>query len=139
MTRSPDSLIPSGAGQPALEKRDDKASKSRQGGEANLWAATKVNVVSASLPPPAIKPIELGRLAHSDGSAAPRLSELTAEAGGNPLGRALLQLLQQGTGGLAQTLALWGLRSREATPLCRLLPVHLGRQPPTTANHIRAR
>jgi hypothetical protein len=58
MTRSPDSLIPSGAGQPAPEKRDDKAFKSRQEGEANLRAATEVNVVSASLPPPAIKPIE---------------------------------------------------------------------------------
>jgi hypothetical protein len=59
MTRSPDSLIPSGAGQPALEKRDDKAFKCRQEGQANLWAATAVNVVSASLPPPAIKPIQL--------------------------------------------------------------------------------
>jgi RNA-directed DNA polymerase len=59
MTRSPDSLIPSVAGQPATEKRDDKAFKSRQEGEANLWAATEVNVVSASLPPPAIKPIQL--------------------------------------------------------------------------------
>jgi hypothetical protein len=58
MTRSPDSLIPSGAGQPATEKRDDKAFESRQEGEANLRAATAVNVVSASLPPPAIKPIE---------------------------------------------------------------------------------
>jgi RNA-directed DNA polymerase len=58
MTRSPDSLIPSGAGQPAPEKRDDKAFESRQEGEANLRAATAVNVVSASLPPPAIKPIE---------------------------------------------------------------------------------
>ena len=59
MTRSPDSLISSGAGQPVLEKRDDKAFKCRQESEANLWAATPVNVVSASLPPPAIKPIQL--------------------------------------------------------------------------------
>ena len=59
MTRSPDSQVPSGAGQPATEKRDDKAFKSRPEGEANLWAATPVNVVSASSPPPAIKPIQL--------------------------------------------------------------------------------
>jgi retron-type reverse transcriptase len=59
MTRSPDSQIPSGAGQPATEKRDDKASDSRQGGEANLRAATQVNVVSASSIPPAITPIQL--------------------------------------------------------------------------------
>ena len=36
MTRSPDSLIPSVAGQPASEKRDDKAFNSRQEGEANF-------------------------------------------------------------------------------------------------------
>jgi hypothetical protein len=59
MTRSPDSQVPSGAGQLATEKWDDKAFKCRQEGEANLWAATAVNVVSASLPPPAIKPIQL--------------------------------------------------------------------------------
>jgi hypothetical protein len=59
MTRSPDSQIPSGAGQPATEKRDDKAFKCRQEGEANLRAATQVNVVSASSAPPAIKPIQL--------------------------------------------------------------------------------
>lgn len=47
MTRSPDSLIPSGAEQLATEKRDDKASTCRLGGEANLRAATQVNVVSA--------------------------------------------------------------------------------------------
>ncbi len=40
MTRSPDSLIPSGAEQSALEKRDDKAFTCRQEGEANLRAAT---------------------------------------------------------------------------------------------------
>ena len=40
MTRSPDSLIPSGAEQSAAEKRDDEAFKCRQEGEANLRAAT---------------------------------------------------------------------------------------------------
>jgi len=53
MTRSPDSLIPSSGGQPSGEKRDDKASSCRQGGEANPRAATEVNAVStpaASIP-----------------------------------------------------------------------------------------
>jgi hypothetical protein len=59
MTRSPDSLIPFDAGQPAPEKRDDKAFKCRQEGEANLRAATQVNAVSASSTPPAITPIQL--------------------------------------------------------------------------------
>src|SRR5437868_5588537 len=59
MTRSPDSLIPSGAEQSALEKRDDKAFSCRQEGEANLRAATQVNAVSASLTPPVITPIQL--------------------------------------------------------------------------------
>ena len=59
MTRSPDSLIPSDAGQPATEKRDDKAFNCRQEGEANLRAATQVNAVSASSTPPAITPIQL--------------------------------------------------------------------------------
>src|SRR3954462_13393396 len=59
MTRSPDSQIPSDAGQPATEKRDDKALSCRQQGEANLRAATPVNVVSASSAPPAITPIQL--------------------------------------------------------------------------------
>src|ERR1700683_4671884 len=59
MTRSPDSLIPFGAGQPAAEKRDDKAFNCRQEGEANLRAATEVNVISASLTPPVITPIQL--------------------------------------------------------------------------------
>ena len=58
MTRSPDSLIPFDAGQPASEKRDDKAFNCRQEGEANLRAATEVNVVSASLTPPVITPIQ---------------------------------------------------------------------------------
>jgi hypothetical protein len=60
MTRSPDSLIPSGVGQPAPEKRDDKAFNCRQEGEANPRAATQVNVVSASSIPPAITPIQPG-------------------------------------------------------------------------------
>jgi hypothetical protein len=59
MTRSPDSLIPFDAGQPAPEKRDDKAFNCRQEGEANPRAATEVNVVSASSTPPAITPIQL--------------------------------------------------------------------------------
>jgi hypothetical protein len=59
MTRSPASQIPSGAGQPATGKRDEEAFNCRQDGEANLRAATQVNVVSASLIPPAIKPIQL--------------------------------------------------------------------------------
>jgi len=48
MTRSPDRLVPSATGQPAAEKRDDKALNCWQGGEANLRAATQVNAVSAS-------------------------------------------------------------------------------------------
>jgi hypothetical protein len=60
MTRSPDSLIPFGAGQPAPKKRDDKVFTYRQEGEANLRAATQVNVVSASSTPPVSKPIQLG-------------------------------------------------------------------------------
>jgi len=59
MTRSPDSLVPSAGGQPPVEKRDDKASACRQGGEANPWAATQVNAVSASLTPPASRPTQL--------------------------------------------------------------------------------
>src|SRR6202521_5774785 len=59
MTRSPDSLIPFDAGQPASEKRDDKAFNCRQEGEANLRAATEVNAVTASSTPPAITPIQL--------------------------------------------------------------------------------
>ena len=59
MTRSPDSQIPSGTEQSTPEKRDDKASTCRQEGEANPRAATQVNVVSASLTPPTITPIQL--------------------------------------------------------------------------------
>jgi RNA-directed DNA polymerase len=59
MTRSPDSLVSSAAGQPAVEKRDDKAFICRQEGEANLRAATQVNAVSASSNPPVSRPIQL--------------------------------------------------------------------------------
>jgi hypothetical protein len=59
MTRSPDSLVPSADGQPSVEKRDDKASNCRQGGEANPRAATQVNAVSASSTPPASRPTQL--------------------------------------------------------------------------------
>lgn len=59
MARSPDSLVPSDGGQLPAEKWDDKASDCRQGGEVNPWAATQVNVVSASSTPPAITPIQL--------------------------------------------------------------------------------
>jgi hypothetical protein len=58
MTRSPDSLIPVDAQQPAPEKRDDKAFDRRQEGEANLRAATQVKAVSALSTPPAITPIQ---------------------------------------------------------------------------------
>lgn len=59
MTRSPDSLVSSAAGQPAVEKRDDKAFTCRQEGEANLRAATEVNAVSASSTPPVSRPTQL--------------------------------------------------------------------------------
>ena len=59
MTRSPDSLVSSAAEQSATEKRDDKAFKCRQEGEANLRAATEVNAVTASSYPPAITPTQL--------------------------------------------------------------------------------
>src|SRR5438132_13632650 len=59
MTRSPDSLVPSGSGQPDSEKRDDKALTCWREGEANLRAATEVNAVTASSYPPAITPTQL--------------------------------------------------------------------------------
>src|SRR5712691_8798346 len=59
MTRSPDSLVSSAAEQSATEKRDDKAFTCRQGGEANLRAATEVNAVSASTTPPVSRPTQL--------------------------------------------------------------------------------
>jgi len=59
MIRSPDSLVSSAAEQSATEKRDDKAFKCRQEGEANLRAATEVNAVSASLTPPVSRPTQL--------------------------------------------------------------------------------
>jgi len=55
MVRSPESLIPSSAGQPTGEKRDDKALE-RQRGEANSRAATQVNAVAASSTPPVEQP-----------------------------------------------------------------------------------
>ena len=59
MACSPDSQIPSGAGQLAREKRDDNAYRSRREGQANVRAATPVNVVAASLTPPADRPTQL--------------------------------------------------------------------------------
>ena len=59
MTRSPDSLIPRVAGQPAAGKRDDKAFHHRWEGEANPRAATQVNAVLASSTSPTITPIQL--------------------------------------------------------------------------------
>jgi hypothetical protein len=59
MTRSPDSLIPSVDGQPPIEKRNDKASMCRQGGEASPRAATEVNAVTASSTPPTSTPTQL--------------------------------------------------------------------------------
>jgi RNA-directed DNA polymerase len=59
MTRSPNSLVPSGSGQPEVETRDDKALICRQEGEANLRAATQVNAVTASSYPPASTPTQL--------------------------------------------------------------------------------
>ena len=59
MIRTPDSLIPFDAGQPASEKRDDKALNCRQEGEANLRAATEVNAVTASTTPPVSRPTQL--------------------------------------------------------------------------------
>ena len=89
MTRSPDSLIPSADGQPATEKRDDKAFSGRQGGEANLRAATQVNAVSASSTPPAIMPIQLdlfpGRACAL--KAKPATGRSTSENSSDPPGR----------------------------------------------------
>jgi len=59
MTRSPGSLVSSAAEQSATKKRDDKAFTCRQGGEANLRAATEVNAVSASTTPPVSRPTQL--------------------------------------------------------------------------------
>jgi Reverse transcriptase (RNA-dependent DNA polymerase) len=59
MTRSPNSLVPSGSGRLETETRDDKAFSCRQEGEANLRAATEVNAVAASSSPPAIRPTQL--------------------------------------------------------------------------------
>jgi retron-type reverse transcriptase len=54
-----DSLVSSAAEQSATEKRDDKAFTCRQGGEANLRAATEVNAVTASTTPPVSRPTQL--------------------------------------------------------------------------------
>lgn len=59
MTRSPDSLIPFDVEQSTAEKRDDKAFSLRQEGEANLRAATTVNVVAASTTLPTSAPQQL--------------------------------------------------------------------------------
>ncbi len=59
MTCSPDSLVSLSGEQLPFEKWNDKASMSRQGGEANSRAATQVNAVSASLTPPVSIPIQL--------------------------------------------------------------------------------
>ena len=59
MARSPDSLTPSAGGRPPVEKRGDKASESRSGGEANPRAATQVNAVAASSTPPTSNPAQL--------------------------------------------------------------------------------
>src|ERR1700719_2669157 len=59
MTRSPDSLVSFAVGQPAVEKRDDKAFICWQEGEAILRAAIQMTAVSASSNPPAITPIQL--------------------------------------------------------------------------------
>ena len=59
MTRSFDSLVPSTPEQLEAEKRDHKALAWRKQGEANLRAATEVNVVSASSTSPVITPIQL--------------------------------------------------------------------------------
>ncbi len=59
MDRSPDSLIPPAEGQLSTGKRDDKALKCRQKGEANSRAATQVNAVSASSNQPTSRPTQL--------------------------------------------------------------------------------
>jgi len=59
MARSPDSQVPSDAGQPAAEKRDDKVFTCPQEGKANPRAATPLNAVSASLTPPVRRPTQL--------------------------------------------------------------------------------
>jgi len=83
MTRSPDSLIPSVAEQLAVEKRDDKAFKCRQEGEANLRAATQVNAVTVSSTSPVSRPIQLdlfpGRACVSEAKPATIRSQARVE------------------------------------------------------------
>src|ERR1700680_400915 len=59
MTRSPDSLVSSVAGQPAREKRDDEALICRQEEGGDLRAPKKETAVSASSTPPVSRPIQL--------------------------------------------------------------------------------
>ena len=59
MIRSPVSLIPSVAGQPVIEKRDDEALGYRPEGEAKSRATTPVNAISASRSQPAGQPEQL--------------------------------------------------------------------------------
>ena len=93
MTRSPDSLVSFVAGQPAVEKRDDKAFICRQEGEANLRAATQVNAVSASSNPPVSTPTQLdlfpGRACVPRGEACygSEYSENETESPGRCIGR----------------------------------------------------
>jgi len=66
--------VTSTAEQSQVEKRDDKAFKCRQEGEANLRAATEVNASTASLTPPVITPIQLELFA---GEPVPQRRSLT--------------------------------------------------------------
>jgi RNA-directed DNA polymerase len=88
MTRSPNSLIPFGKGQPLTKKRDDQASTSRRGGEAKSRAATQVNAVSASSTPPTSNPTQLelfpGRACPSEAKPATDRSDT---ASGDPVCR----------------------------------------------------
>ena len=109
MTRSPDSLIPFDAGRPASEKRDDKAFNRRQEGEANLRAATEVNVVSASLTPPATTPI---RSTFSSGVSSCGRQIQTMP---NSLDPRHLGAGSQPTGRLSESLREWALLEPETS------------------------
>jgi len=84
MTRSPDSLVSSTAEQSEVEKRDDKAFKCRQEGEANLRAATEVNAGTASLTPPVITPIQLELFPGRACSPETKPDTIRSTAGTNP-------------------------------------------------------
>ena len=84
MTRSPDSLVSSTAEQSEVEKRDDKAFKCRQEGEANLRAATEVNAGTASLTPPVIMPIQLELFPGRACSPETKPDTIRSTAGTNP-------------------------------------------------------